>query len=1558
MKKIVRLWIFLFLLFLLLVSAVSCVQKDTSHLSKTTAYNRSWLVSFIEHRLSTPNRQIRLHNMQGAISSQISIDTITVSDKKGVWLKITNAKIDWNRLALLRGRVEINQLFAEQVTLLRKSQGGSSLVSSIEAGEFSLPRLPIAVSVNTLMAKHVMFEQNFLGFSADVSLKGHLTLAKDGLDADIAVHRLDELGSFSVLAKISNSNRTAKIDISANEPQNGIVANILNIEKRPALNLSIKGDGTFDDLVVRLYLKADDDLILDGNVTLANILEGYSLSTNLVGTFGLFMPPQYRSLFESDVMLKADARMTKEGVVHLDHMAIQGKAINFVANAEITADRFLRRLFVDGKIALDKDKEFAHLPVLEVPKYEDSLENPTRTDNLALTIDYGREGQQSWKGQLVIHNLGNENVYIRDAIFDMGGVSENLDNVASRHVGIQVNGTLQGITKTKETLAEGLSQTIHVHLDTDIVSKKPVLIHDFSVTAQGFSAWLKGKVNRFVLKGDLGLKAQTLAPLNLLSERPLSGSADIKARGTIGLMSGIFDIKLSGIADNIEIGVKPFDRLFRGNLILSGGIARDMTGLVLRRLDLRNQYANVKADGHFSSESAKMDLAAQISDLAILDPRMSGAFTIQSAARGRNNLITLSTRAHIAEALLMGKELQNTTFVIHTHLDNTSPIASSLTGSVKGEGTFAKKPLYVSASFKDSGQVRKLQGINIRGGSAKITGDFSQTLGGFIKGALHIDADDISVLSALFLQEGNGKVKGDFVFDEQNGMQKANVRAHIDHLSFAKNRIQKLAVEANIFDPFGMIQFEGLINAEHIQTPLVMINHLNAHASCKNEQTVFTVQAMLHNNTNTQLSGRVITVGLPEGVKREVQIEAMDVKQSNLHVTLPKPATITFDKDGMVVSELGFSVNGGKVALTGNFYDTLNLHLTMNTFPVALANLWKPNLGAAGTLTGQVMIRGNLKKPDMIYDIKGESLTTVALQNKKIMPLALSVTGKTVNQTLTLNADLTSEGIQAQAQGSVSLDKNKLDIHVNLQNLSARLADGFIEGQALGGMVVGKVDITGTVKDPSARFELSSRGMTVMTPKGRMLVNMNALGSYKQSAFHIENIIATGNKGLDLSINGPFSLNGLETKLNIKGRMPLDFVDLLLAKRGAYVTGTAEIDTTLNGTLLHPQLSGHFSIVDGSFFDSQTNLGFNNITLMGKLNGDHVLIEKASASSSGEGSLSASGRITNDLQTDLIIHLDRANYNDGSMILATLSGKMTVTGHFLGELVIGGDVTVEKAEILVPDHFRNTKFLDIKNRNLTKSIQKTLERADVKNFSKNRSISQKSSSIVQLNMRITAHNQFFVRGRGLDTELGGRINLTGPVSDVHPVGEFQMIRGRFDILSQRLDFDQGQASFSGNLNPTVYFVTNNNSGDIRVTVTVSGMIDNLDVHFSSQPNLPQDEVLARLIFNRSLSELSPFQIAQLAAAAADLAGANTSLLNTLRTKIGLDDLDVIVNEKGNTGLRIGRYIHNNIYLGFEAESDGTTKGTINLDISRHLKAKGAIGNEKNSSVGLFYEKDY
>ncbi|MDA4635581.1 translocation/assembly module TamB domain-containing protein, partial [Escherichia coli] len=106
-------------------------------------------------------------------------------------------------------------------------------------------------------------------------------------------------------------------------------------------------------------------------------------------------------------------------------------------------------------------------------------------------------------------------------------------------------------------------------------------------------------------------------------------------------------------------------------------------------------------------------------------------------------------------------------------------------------------------------------------------------------------------------------------------------------------------------------------------------------------------------------------------------------------------------------------------------------------------------------------------------------------------------------------------------------------------------------------------------------------------------------------------------------------------------------------------------------------------------------------------------------------------------------------------------------------------------------------------------------------------------------------------------------------------------------------------------------------------------------------------------------ELSPLQIARLAAAAAELAGgSNSSLLDSLRKGTGLDDLDVTTDSEGNAGVKAGRYIRDNVYLGVEAGAGGKTKGTINLDVTPQLKAKGSVGSDGDSGAGVFFERDY
>ena len=146
-----------------------------------------------------------------------------------------------------------------------------------------------------------------------------------------------------------------------------------------------------------------------------------------------------------------------------------------------------------------------------------------------------------------------------------------------------------------------------------------------------------------------------------------------------------------------------------------------------------------------------------------------------------------------------------------------------------------------------------------------------------------------------------------------------------------------------------------------------------------------------------------------------------------------------------------------------------------------------------------------------------------------------------------------------------------------------------------------------------------------------------------------------------------------------------------------------------------------------------------------------------------------------------------------------------------------------------------------------------------------------------------------------------------------------------------------------------------------MTVTVSGPADSPRFSFTSVPALPEDEVLAQLIFGRSMSNLSPLQIAQLAEAAAQFAGVggSTSLLENLRSKIGVDDLDIRTDEKGGTSIAVGKYLNDRTYFSIEkGDRAGSGKARIDLNVGRGVKLRGEATDEGDTKGGIFFEREY
>jgi translocation and assembly module TamB len=228
-----------------------------------------------------------------------------------------------------------------------------------------------------------------------------------------------------------------------------------------------------------------------------------------------------------------------------------------------------------------------------------------------------------------------------------------------------------------------------------------------------------------------------------------------------------------------------------------------------------------------------------------------------------------------------------------------------------------------------------------------------------------------------------------------------------------------------------------------------------------------------------------------------------------------------------------------------------------------------------------------------------------------------------------------------------------------------------------------------------------------------------------------------------------------------------------------------------------------------------------------------------------------------------------------------------------------------------------------------------------------------------LDLTISAPNRVFLRGRGLDAELGGSLRLRGNTATVIPEGGLNLIRGRLDILGKRLVLSEAQVQLQGDFVPFIRIAASTESDGITSSVLIEGLANDPKVSFTSSPELPQEEVLSRLLFDRGLETLSAFQAAQLASAVASLAGkGGEGIVAKLRKGFGLDDLDVRTDEEGTASLRAGKYISRNVYSEIEVDQDGKSQIQLNLDVTDSITLRGRASADGTTGIGIVLEKDY
>lgn len=666
------------------------------------------------------------------------------------------------------------------------------------------------------------------------------------------------------------------------------------------------------------------------------------------------------------------------------------------------------------------------------------------------------------------------------------------------------------------------------------------------------------------------------------------------------------------------------------------------------------------------------------------------------------------------------------------------------------------------------------------------------------------------------------------------------------------------------------------------------------------------------------LSADLGFTGLISAGAISAQIKGQDLKlgQAQADGLLVGASTLTLAatlKDGVAQLEKAEAVtSGGRVGVTG----TASVAQSNLTATLDLPDLAPLGAGFHGKVTGTATFSGSAEAGALGLDVAASDLALGQAQADRLLRgaskvsarLALSPAGLRI-----LGAEITNPELTAKASGTVDGPQTTVSIEARLRNLGLLYPE-----------FPGPVTVSGSIAQGSAGTRLD--------------------------------LVAKGPGQIDAKVNGTVAADFSTADLTASGTAQAALANAFVSPR--QVAGALRFDLALKGPLALTSLSGPVTISKGRLVDPSLTFGLTNLAATATLGNERLAITATSGITTG-GSLAAKGTVglSAPYTADLTIDAKQAALKDPDLYATKVDGRITFRGPAMGGATIAGTLSLDRTEVRIPSTGAGADggLPGLKHRHEPAAVKATRVRAGQGGSGAAKSASRG----YLLNLTILAPNQVFIRGRGLDAELGGSIVLRGSTTAISPSGSFNLIRGRLDILGKRMVLSEAQFQLQGAMVPYVHVLASVESDDITATVQIDGEATDPTVSFTSSPELPQEEVLSHLLFNQGLANVTPFQAAQLASAVSTLAGkGGDGLLGNLRRKTGLDNLDVQSDGTGSSSLTAGKYLSDKTYSEVTVDQAGKSAISLNYDVARHITLKGHVDSEGSSSVGVYLKRDY
>jgi translocation and assembly module TamB len=553
------------------------------------------------------------------------------------------------------------------------------------------------------------------------------------------------------------------------------------------------------------------------------------------------------------------------------------------------------------------------------------------------------------------------------------------------------------------------------------------------------------------------------------------------------------------------------------------------------------------------------------------------------------------------------------------------------------------------------------------------------------------------------------------------------------------------------------------------------------------------------------------------------------------------------------------------------------------------------------------------------------------------------------------------------AEGRAGPEGVALDSRFEGIPLEAFRVSGFPQ---VAGTASGRVRITGRIQAPVAEADLEIKGLRPIKRAFEDLPDaaIRASAQVKDRMFSSRVVMeGVSEKPILASLKAPVSFTfspfvfafqeggAMEGRLDAEVR--LETLASYFPIENQRAKGGLKATLSLSGSLDSPRLSGTLGLEGGAYDHLGLGLLLRDVAFQLVMTNDKVEIATFRATDGGKGRLDVKGQAT--LGGDPPIHLELTGQLEGFKALrqdamtVTVAGPLAVKGS-TGSIDVSGDLILEPVEIRIPDQFPPEvvplDVIEVHGGKPEEAVQEPKPEPS-------------SAFPVALDVKLKMPERLFLRGRGLDSEWEGKLRIKGSAQRPAVTGNLAVVRGTANVLGQVFNLASGSVVFDGTFppSPQLDMVAEKKSADITARIHVTGSPSALNLKLESDPPLPSDEILSRVLFGKSTTQISPFQALSLAQSISELSGQmSLGIFSRTRRMLGLDQLGVTQSDtaQGGSAVSVGKYLGDNVYL--QAEKTVTGQGGkvgVAVDVTRNIKLDTEAGTDA-AQVGVIWQWDY